>query len=211
MGNKYGSIHIKTTDGYETATKILAQYDNTPNEYILSAERLEQSHYEVMHDLAKTFRRYAAILGQDLFVVITTNWVSVYNRDLSFQSIASKARSFAKKLAEPIVYISNFDDDVFVFGVIENGKTVTSGRICTDSEYFDLTNKTANMTALRRVLGGDDIIPRRMPTDISEMEDILSKVMGVPLFADEDDVYRDTEHFEKTEERNGICVYKKTL
>jgi len=211
MGKKYGSIHIKTTNGHETATKILDQYDNIPNEYILSAERLEQSHYAVMHDLARTCRRYAAILGHDLFIVITTNWVSVYNRDMSFQAITSKARSFAKKMSEPIVYTSNFDDDVFVFGVIENGKTVTSGRICTDSEYFDLTTRAANMTALRRVLGGDNIIPRRMPTDVSEMEDILSKAMGIPLFAYEDDVYRDSDHFEKTEERNGICVYKKIL
>lgn len=209
MGNKYGSIHIKTNTGQQIAQEILKYYDNQPNEDLLLIEWLEKMPYEAMHDFAKTLRRYATILQDELFIVITDEWVSLYNRDMSFQTITSKARSLARKFSEPILYTSNFDDDVFVFGLIHVGKTVTSGRICDAPDIYGLTTKAVNMTALRRVLGVDSDKPRSMPTDIFELEELLTSMTGVPLFADQDDLYRDPEHFEQVEERNGICVYRK--
>lgn len=209
MGKKYGSIHIKTEDGLRVANDILVQYSDRPNEYLLSAQRLEQTHYQAMHDMARALRRYALLASDELFIVITASWVSLYNRDMSFQTITQKARSLAKKLPEPILYTSNFDDEVFVFGLIVEGRTVTSGRICENPEFYDVTTKLANMALLRRTLCDDADQPKKMPTNIFELEELLSSMMGVPLFAYAEDLDLDPEHYEFVEERNGIRVYQK--
>lgn len=209
MGKKYGSIHIKTIDGYETARRILDQRSNEPNEYILSAERLEQTHYQALHDMAKSLRRWALLMSDELFIVVTANWVSLYNKDMSFQTITQKVRSLAKKFPEPILYTSNFDDDVFVFGLLVEGKTVTSGRICDTPEVYDVTTKLANMAPLRRILCDGADQPKKMPTDIFELEELLSSMMGVPLFAYAEDLDDDPDRYEFLEERNGIRLYRK--
>ena len=209
MGKKYGSIHIRTTRGSEIADKILFQNNNGPNEYLLSAERLEQTHYQAMHDMAKALRRYALLASDELFVVITSTCVSLYNKDMSFQTITKKARALAKKFHEPILYTSNFDDDVFVFGLLVEGKTVTSGRICNAPEFYDLTTKIANMDPLYRALCGEYLQPQKMPTNIFELEELLSSIMGVPLFTYAEDLDDDPEHFERLEERNGVRLYQK--
>lgn len=209
MGKKYGSIHVKSRDGKKVLAEVLNQDDNVYNKYIRSAERLEQSNRQAFHDMARTYRRYASILSDELFVVITANWVSLYNRDMSFQTITQKVRSLAKKFPEPILYTSNFDDDVFVFGLLVEGKTVTSGRICDTPEVYDVTTKLANMAPLRRILCDGADQPKKMPTDIFELEELLSSMMGVPLFTYAEDLDNDPEHYEFMEERNGIRLYRK--
>ena len=209
MGKKYGSIHIKTSHGIRIVGDFFAQYSNQPNEYLKLAERVERANFRFSFEFAARMRRYASIVGDELFIVITANWVSLYNRDMSFQTITQKARSLAKKFPNPILYTSNFDDDVFVFGLLLEGKTVTSGRICDNPEFYDVTTKMASMVSLRRILCDSADQPKKMPIDISVLEELLSTMMGVPLFTYEEDLEADSEHYQFVEERNGIRVYQK--
>lgn len=209
MGKKYGSIHIKTNQGMRIVGDFFALYGNQSNEYLQIAERVERANLRTSFEFAAFMRRYASIVSGELFIVITANWVSLYNRDMSFQTITQKARSIAKKFPDPILYTSNFDDDVFVFGLLVAGKTVTSGRICDIPEIYDVTTKIANMAPLRRTLCDSANQPKKMPTDIFELEELLSSMMGVPLFAYAEDLDQDPEHYNFMEEHNGIRVYQK--
>ena len=221
MGKKYGSIHIKA-DSHQTMTKAIAELlGEQMNEHLSIAEKLEQiskhrlcqglakSEQSALRDLARSYCHQPASFFGDSFSIISEKWFSLYSRDLSFQDIISKAAFLSQKFSGVIVYASNFDDDVFICGVIIDGKTVTSGQICNDPDIYNLTTKTADMAALGRALGEEHVIPTKMPTDVYEMEMILSDAMGVPLHIFEEFVHSDPEHYEKVEELYGVRVYKK--
>lgn len=237
MGTKYGSIHVKTRDSLQIANTILESFDGKVDEHLKWAEQLLRRSSGLSDAEIEMMLRDLAISRNDCFIVITDEWVSLYSRDMLFESIASDAQSFARKISAPLLYTSNFDDDVFVFGLIHREETVISGQICDAPEIYDIATKTANMTALAQALSVDSDTPETMPTDISELEALLTSMIGVPLLAYEEDLCQNPKHFERyyalisspagvplpvqqnnphqgsdydlIMERNGICVYRK--
>jgi len=221
MGNKYGSIHIKTNHFRIAMEEIAELLGDQTNEGPSIAAKIEQaikhplcqgmtqSEQATLLGLARAYLNESANFSNETFSIIDGEWFSLYSRELSFTTISHKALVLSQKLSSLVVYVSNFDGDVFVWGAIEGGKAVTSGQICDVPDIYGLVTETADMASLSCALGEDCEIPAEMPTDVYEMEDVLSRAMGVPVNIFEEFVYSDPEHYEKVEERYGVRVYRK--
>ena len=209
MGNTYGSIHIKTNQEEQIVRMILDVYVGKPNEYeeLLS---LTQRLNIVCEGWTSFLKRSAKASRSEFFIAVTDGWVSFYDCNMSYEDAPKSARALAKKTKEPIVYMSCFDDDIFVFGLIEEGKTKTSGRACAAPDVYDMTEKQAKMVELYRIAGVSMPDKRmKMPSDVTELENLLASIMPVPLIVyDENDFKSLAEEYELIEEVRGIRVFK---
>jgi len=207
MSNTYGCIHIKTEQSEQIVQAIIAECRNRPNEY----EEMLETHRRIMpHRCDDWLVRYAQLAQAQFLIIVTDGWVSFYDEQMSFEEVTKKARTFAKKTQEPIVYMSSFDGDVYVFGLIEDGKTKTSGRAVVDPEVYAMTEKQAKMAEFYRV--ADVPMPdkrMKMPSDVTELEELLASIMPVPLIVyDENDFDDLADEYELIEEVKGIRVFK---
>ena len=209
MSNTYGSIHIKTEQSQQIIHMILDMYIGKPNEYeelLMLTQRLNI----VCEGWNSFLQRSAQEARPEFFIAVTDGWVSFYDCNMSYEDTPKSARALAKKTKEPIVYMSCFDDDIFVFGLIENGRTKTSGRACAAPDVYDITEKQAKMAEFYRVTGASMPEKRmKMPSDVMELEDLLSSIMPVPLMVYDEDAFKSlAEEYELTEEVKGIRVFK---
>lgn len=217
MGNKYGSIHIKTKLALSVPDLMVDAFSDRDMKEMLANiaywEKLSaaQNGQNRFVEEVLSVRKNLPFLpiGCDFYAVITEGWISIYNQAMTFQTIKEHAKKLARVLPELIVYASNFGDEVLVFGAYQERKLAVSGRICEDNNIFDLTNKPVSMKTLSRILGEHPCIPTKMPNDICDMEDVISRAMGISLNVFEDFVCSDPEHYEKAEERYGVRVYRK--
>ena len=207
MSNTYGSININTHNCEQVTQTIINEYMNIPNEH---EEMLTALHRLNLHRCDDWLVRYAQIDQDQFLVVVTDGWVSLYNDQMSLEDVTKKARFFAKKTQEPVVYMSCFDGDVYVFGLIEDGKTKTSGRAVVDPDVYAMTEKQAKMAEFYRIAGVPMPDKRmKMPSDVSELEELLASIMPVPLIVyDENDFKSLAEEYELIEEVRGIRVFK---
>ena len=210
MSNTYGSIHIKTEQSQQIIHMILDMYIGKPNEYEQLLENEKRFNLPVCEEWIFFLERKAKESRPDFFIAVTDGWVSFYDCNMSYEDTPKSARVLAKKTKEPIVYMSCFDDDIFVFGLIEEGKTKTSGRACAAPDVYDMTEKQAKMAELYRIAGVSMPDKRiKMPGDVTELEELLASIMPVPLIIyDEDDFKSLAEEYELIEEVKGIRVFK---
>ena len=210
MSNTYGSIHIQTRQSESVVQMILGTYEEQPNSYDVAITVCQQRNLYVNPEFLALMKRLYQLEQENFIVTVSNGWVSLYDEQMSLEEVTKKARSFAKKTQEPIIYISCFDGDVFVFGLIENGKTKTSGRACAAPDVYDMTEKQAKMAEFYRVTGASMPEKRmKMPSDVTELENLLSSIMPVPLIVYDEDAFKSlAEEYELSEEVRGIRVFK---
>ena len=210
MSNTYGSIHIKTEQSEQVVQMLLAAYKNQPDPYEKYLDEAKRHNVWLSSNMKSFARECFERNCENFLVIIADGWVSFYDEQMSFEEVTQKARSFAKKVQEPIIYMSSFDGDVYVFGLIEDGKTKTSGRAVVDPEVYAMTEKQAKMAEFYRV--ADVPMPEKrmkMPSDVTELEELLASIMPVPLIVyDENDFDDLADEYELIEEVKGIRVFK---
>jgi hypothetical protein len=119
MGRKYVSIHILNEAKEEVLSKLINCYKDTSME---STIRLASN----VFNNAETrwmFGRFDDLWVDEILIVQSESFISIYDESLSFESVEEKSQTLSNKIDRPIVYTSNFDDDVFIFGVFQSGKT----------------------------------------------------------------------------------------
>lgn len=210
MSNTYGSIHIKTEQSEQIVQLILGTHEDQPNSYDVAITVCQQKGLYASPEFLSLMKRHSLLEQEAFLAVISNSWVSLYNDQMSLEDVTKKARFFAKKTQEPVVYMSCFDGDVYVFGLIENGKTTTSGRAVVDPEVYAMTAKQAKMADIYRVVGVPMPEKRmKMPSDVMELEELLASIMPVPLMVYDEDAFNSlAEEYELTEEVKGIRVFK---
>ena len=214
MGNTYGSIHIKVENEQQVVQMLFDELAGKPNEYeqLLENEKHLEKHFNVepCEEWTAFLERMAKEFRPEFFVVIADGWLSLYDGNMSYTDAPKMARRFAKKIKDPIVYTSCFDGDIFVFGLIEKGKTKTSGRACESSEIYGIKEKQAKMEEFYRIAGVPMLDQKmKMPSDVMELEELLTSIMPVPLIVyDENDFKSLAEEYELIEEVSGIRVFK---
>jgi hypothetical protein len=107
--------------------------------------------------------------------------MSIFDQDLSFETVEDKALELSRELNEKVFFSSVFDDDVFFFGLCQKGRSIathTSGQC----EAYGIENASINVDLMEAWLSnGADIELSLNGKEGMEFEAALQKQLGFPL------------------------------
>lgn len=149
MGKKYASIHILTDKPENEIFKLGDLYKNS-NSMIENMQRASKVFKNT--EAQQLLNRFFTCWENEIIIVRHQKFVSIYDESLSFESIEEKAKIISKNVDQPVLYTSNFDDDVFIFGIFQIGKKITQGNIGDGLCIYGLTPKKIDFDKFFRVL-----------------------------------------------------------
>ena len=175
MGKKYGSLHIISDSNNELIEKIMSVYQNETN---LSYKKLQT----LLGDIVDI-----NTINGDIFVVLHNKIISIFDESLSFESIKEKACKLSQKLNLNTIYISNFEYDIFMVGLISNGKIITSFQCGDGLGEFSLQEEKMDMDLIMENLHIQGVTDINLLTNIEEIEDIIGyEWLKIPTYYDEE-------------------------
>ena len=186
MGRKYGSIHIRLENPNESVDAVISGYVSAldagfPADVEKAAGQLglNLSHQQVPF-LNQTVR--AGILSHTKQTVIKHHgFVSIYDESMTFENIQMVAQRLSTILKCRVFFSSVYDDDVFFFGLCENGETV-SMHLSGDCEAYGMTNDNYNIEELEKYVSGEEKEPSRLQNLSGlDFEAALIEVLGFQL------------------------------
>ncbi len=186
MGRKYGSLHIRTENVMENTDALISScigamdsafHVDVEKAAALLGLNLPQQQIPLLKQLTR-----AGISARTKQNVVKRNgFVSLYDQRVTFENIQAVARKLSDLLKLSILYSSVYDDDVFIFGLCENGKTV-SVHISGDCEAYGLTPESDNIEGLERYLSnGEGNLPELKNLSGADFESALSNALGFRL------------------------------
>jgi len=125
MGRKYASIHIFADDQKRVLTILKDYYDK--NNSMEATMHLASNVFKDT-EVRQMFERFTSLLVNEVLIIQTKSFVSIYDESLSFESVEEEAYALSNEIDSPVVYTSNFDDDVFICGIFRLGKLMTGGK-----------------------------------------------------------------------------------
>ena len=183
MGQKFASIHIKSPDVIfveEALLKIYALSTVGVEGMIRTANAMLPG--KVNTNMIRLFQMAHNNNGEVLFFIKTEQYLSVYDGNLSFETVEEKARQISEKIQAPVVYTSNFDDDLFLFGVMQSGHVITHGCIGVDlEECYGVKSCAADIRLFSEALGLSGEIPELPEDDVDEGQAIVENMLGIEL------------------------------
>ena len=185
MGQKFASIHIKTPDTETVEDAIFQSYARKSDRAEMIIQMMKVANPNITPKEIEQTRRLFAIHdhnGEMIFCVKTEQYLSVYDGNLSFETVEEKARQISEKIQAPVVYTSNFDDDLFLFGVMRNGRVITHGCIGEDlEECYGVKPCAVDLRLFLEALGLSGEIPELPEDDVDEGQAIVEKLLGIEL------------------------------
>lgn len=186
MGRKYGSLHIRMEDACgNTGALISGCIDAMDSVFHMDVEKaaallgLKLSQQQI--PLLKQLTRAGINARTKQNVVERNGFVSIYDQRVTFENIQAVAQKLSGLLKLPVFYSSVYDDDVFIFGLCENGKTV-SVHISGDCEAYELTRESDNIEGLERYLSnGEGNMPELENLSGADFESALNRALGFRL------------------------------
>ena len=118
---------------------------------------------------------------------------------------------FSQLLLAPVMYISNFDEDLLIFGITDCGETITCEAIGTGLEAYELDAAMIDISKFRKYVGIFDAKARSIiceSHDIFTVEKELERILNIPLYLKERDIEASPAIYEKIQEEAGVCVYE---
>lgn len=114
-------------------------------------------------------------------VVEHNGFVSVYDKRVTFENIQSIAQKLSNDLNLPACLTSVYDDDVFLFGLCENGETI-SVHASGNCEAYGIKCENYNIEGLERYLSHSKKISTNLNNlSGSEFESALADAFGFRL------------------------------
>ena len=113
-------------------------------------------------------------------VVEHRGFVSVYDERMTFENIQAIARKLSAILSLCVFFSSVYDDDVFFFGLCENGETI-SRHVSGDCEAYGMTSENYNIEALEEYIKSEENTPRLQNLSGQDLEAALIKALGFQL------------------------------
>ena len=191
MGRKYGSLHVKNRmkvrligdavgmvqQGYECNVRNTLWLRK--NGSMASSSKANPSLKEGLELIAKILEWLPKLSVP--FVKNHGEFISVYDEYLNFENIEDAAVELDKLLGCPVLFSSVFDDDVFLFGVVEGGK-ITSRYAGVGGEVYGIMPQRYNIEELLRFAGKRDTDTIDVAqVENEEFEQMLTSVLGFSL------------------------------
>lgn len=194
MGNKYASIHIRTNDREMDLEKYLSLQKN--EKPVFDRQKALANLLEKPED-RDNITRFLGLITKSVLIILTHDFITISDENESFESIEKKAKRLSQQIDNPIVFTSNFDDDIFVFGACNSGKCVTKGIAGKNPGSYGLKNKAINTDIFRETVSTDnlDIRSGLESFDIKEIEKTLEDYLHIPLGLKASDIGFDYENY----------------
>lgn len=204
MGRKYASLHVYANDLTEIFNILKDSYNGSKEDIKIKS---------IIDGLLNENPNFAFLNNflNKVIILKTNAFISIYDENNSFENIKIKAKYLSSIIEVPIIYTSNFDDDLFLIGVYKAGKLVASGVIGDDVETYELKPKNINIDKFCSAIGlqrtstfelADDI------GDIDKIEDEVEKFLQIPLDFNIDSLLENN-MFEKWYSDSIFSVYTK--
>lgn len=208
MGKKYASIHIFTKKPEYEIHNLKNYYGN--NNLAKADIQIASSVFNNT-EVLRMFSRLADLWMNELLIVQFLRFISIYDETLSFESVEEKAEFISNNTDQPVLYASNFDGDVFIFGIFQAGKHVTGGKIGNGLSIYGLSREKIDIDKFFSTLSFNGIA---LPDYINTIEKIdiiegeLEKLLLISLNLTISDVRLENNHYVEMFTENGLCAYK---
>lgn len=197
MGRKSASIHIfdghNEMSEYETR-KIYGKRQKSTESWIQEQVewRRKSGHFSEasLKVLERIDRECADAEVNNITFKRNERFWSIYDGDISFETVIKKATSVSKRTDRPVVYVSCFDGDVLMWGVFIAGRHLIQYAIGGGLTEYGMEDKRADSEELHALF--DFIDPKLLEIinsvdgsgfrDIVEAERALSNMLGISIY-----------------------------
>lgn len=180
MGVKYANYHIRT-DEKANALTVLKEHLKANNDINPNAMRAIQAFANP--EARRMFERFVKLHPNEVCIVLTEKFISVYDETFSFQTINSTVKKISKKIDNSILYVSNYEDDILLMGIVKSGKTLARKHIGQGASIFDikLLNNISQIHSLKEFDYLRSDLKFELSDDINECEDSIEKELGITV------------------------------
>lgn len=207
MGQKYASMHVYG-GGQDKNLLILKDFcNNNKTANVMLEEILKKIEDPEKRLLVEKFSSPSNIL-----IVQSKDVLSIYDGDLSFEMIEERAKQLSKKINNPVIYTSNFDDDIFIFGIYRSGEFIAGRKMGEGLADYDISPEDLEIEKFYHGLSLNKAINTRIlenSEEVGELEDEMERILEAPLKFDIEDVREDYEKFTELFTENHVHVFKK--
>jgi hypothetical protein len=210
MGQKYASIHIYGGEQDKNLLILKGFYNNDKsmdirNEQILSIFKNPE--------VRRIFERQAELsLPDDILILQSDAVISIYDENISFETVEEKAKAISERIENPVLYTSNFDEDVFFLGIYRSGNLITcrkAGDGLSDYDilpaYLDI-EKFCQELSLREAASAELL---NRSEDIEELEEEMEQLLEAPLNLSLEDIQYGDEPFTELFVEKRVHALKK--
>ena len=195
MGRKYTSIHVFTQEVDRVSTKLMKEYTTELPAIFKTSKRsniIEDDSYQYILDKLKT------IMKTEVLVIQGKSLVSIYDSNNTFENISDKAQKVSKISSSVAVYTANFDDDIFLIGIYNNGVLTTSGNYGEmlpdyELEFEKIDQNQLVALSVDKTIGIINHLAGN--SDIEEIEECIEHMLNVPLSLTLEDIEENQEVF----------------
>ena len=215
MGRKYASIHIPVqTDSnpLESVKKYYADMRKSQNQMQCAAGVFRDPMVKQM------FERFHSLSADKKFLFVSEKFISVYDCSLSFDSVVSAAKKLSKQIFLPVLYSANFDNSLFIVGVVQAGKTICKRNIGQYLSSYGLKPQTVKINEIFSVHGfnrkhsPENSLPLFFHSDnIVECEKSLEQELDISLYIAEDELINSNDMYMLISEDMDIVVCTKNM
>jgi len=207
MGKKYASYHIRTDEKSITLSNLkeyLKTNDKTTNNIMRAIQVFSNP------EAKKMFERFHNLYKNEIYIVLTEKFISIYDESVFFQSINEMAKKLSKKIDNSILYVSNFDDDLLLIGIVKSGKTYAKKHIGENAVVYDikLVNNIKKIHDLKEFDYLEKNLKFEKSNDIDECENSIEKELGITLKFKFDDSEEQNQYFNLIEEDSLFKIYQ---
>ncbi len=195
MGRKYTSIHVFTNKEDILSVKLMKEYSAEISAILKSSKKnnlIEDESYESILDKLK------GMMKSEVLIIQGKSKVSIYDSNNTFENISVVAQEVSKISNSVTVYTANFDDDIFLIGIYNNGKLITSGNYGELLSEYELEFKEIDQSQLADSLEIEikDLLDKLTDdSDIEEIEEFIEHILDVPLSLTLEDIEENKEVF----------------
>lgn len=195
MGRKYTSIHVFTQEVDRVSTKLMKEYSTELPAIFKNSKKsniIKDESYQYILDKLKT------IMKTEVLVIQGKSMVSIYDSNNTFENISDKAQKVSKISNSVAVYTANFDDDIFLIGIYNNGVLTTSGNYGEMLSEYELEFEKIDQNQLVALSVDKTIgIINHLAgnSDIEEIEECIEHMLNVPLSLTLEDIEENQEVF----------------
>ena len=137
-------------------------------------------------------------MKSEVLIIQGKSKVSIYDSNNTFENISVVAQEVSKISNSVTVYTANFDDDIFLIGIYNNGKLITSGNYGELLSEYELEFKEIDQSQLADSLEIEikDLLDKLTDdSDIEEIEEFIEHILDVPLSLTLEDIEENKEVF----------------
>lgn len=151
MGQKYASVHLYAQNNEQLIDSIINYYGKS-----LDNQRMMNVFDQVFKmdsDKKDLMIGMLDLLSCDKLIIKFEHFISIYDESQSFESIEEFCQTFSQEIDGTILFTSNFDEDIFKFGIAENGTILTKRLTGAGLAAYGLEEELLDTKITESVLG----------------------------------------------------------